>query len=171
MNMAKNSLTPGHSPIKLRPLRTEDGHGIHQLVAECPPLDPNSLYCNLLQCTHFAGTSVGAERDGKLVGFVTGYLIPERPNTLFIWQVAVSESARGERLGHQMMFKILQQNFDKKITHIETTITESNRASRAMFEGLAGKLKSKIEESVLFDRNRHFKNKHDSEILLRIGPF
>ena len=34
-----------------------DGVAVHDLVQRCPPLDSNSLYCNLLQCTHFAATS------------------------------------------------------------------------------------------------------------------
>src|SRR3546814_7090005 len=44
----------------------EDAQAIHDLIAACPPLDTNSLYCNLLQCTHFAETCVLAERDGEI---------------------------------------------------------------------------------------------------------
>src|SRR3546814_14681168 len=35
----------------------EDAQAIHDLIAACPPLDTNSLYCNLLQCTQFAERS------------------------------------------------------------------------------------------------------------------
>ena len=31
----------------------EDGYPLNKLVENSPPLDPNSVYCNLLQCTHF----------------------------------------------------------------------------------------------------------------------
>ncbi|MBD4807723.1 diaminobutyrate acetyltransferase, partial [Xanthomonas citri pv. citri] len=31
-----------------------DGPSVTELIAQCLPLDPNSAYCNLLQCTHFA---------------------------------------------------------------------------------------------------------------------
>src|SRR3546814_3090873 len=41
----------------LRMPRTEDGPAISRLVGDCPPLDVNSAYCNLLQCTHFADRS------------------------------------------------------------------------------------------------------------------
>src|SRR5690606_17223851 len=78
--------------IVLRAPVAEDAADLHQLVADCPPLDPNSLYCNLLHCSHFSGTSVAAVRrdeQGKerLVGFISGYIPPGQPDTLFVWQV------------------------------------------------------------------------------------
>jgi len=84
-----------------------DGASVFRLINQCPPLDTNSMYCNLLQCTHFAKTSVaavqnnGAEKD--LLGFISGYLKPENKNTLFIWQVAVDERARGIGLAGSML--------------------------------------------------------------------
>lgn len=75
--------------IKIRQPTHLDGVSINRLVEQCPPLDKNSLYCNLLVCTHFSNTSAVAEVDGKLVGFVSGYFIPNEEKTLFIWQVAV----------------------------------------------------------------------------------
>lgn len=65
--------------ISLRTPVKDDGYRLHQLVAECPPLDPNSIYCNLLQCSHFAETGVAAEIDGDLVGFISGYIPPNSP--------------------------------------------------------------------------------------------
>ncbi len=149
----------------------EDGASVHNLVAHCPPLDGNSLYCNLLQCTHFAGTSVAAELDGELCGFVSGYLIPDRPDTLFVWQVAVAESARGMRLASQMLREILSRPGLCGVSYLETTITADNRASWALFHGLARDLAAECCETIMFDRDRHFRGQHDSETLLRIGPF
>src|SRR5690606_39864620 len=64
--------------ITLRKPTKDDGYRLHQLVAECPPLDPNSIYCNLLQCSHFAETGVAAEKEGDLVGFISGYIPPQQ---------------------------------------------------------------------------------------------
>src|SRR3546814_8137441 len=55
-----------------RPVAT-DGPAITALVARCAPLDRNSAYCNLLQCTHFADSCIVAERDGAIVGWVSGH--------------------------------------------------------------------------------------------------
>src|SRR5690606_16121028 len=90
---------PAYEPHpRLRRPRVTDGRDVHALVAACAPLDTNSLYLNLLQCTHFAETCVVAERPESqrpVVGFVSGYLLPSRPTTLFIWQVAIASSERG----------------------------------------------------------------------------
>lgn len=157
--------------IEFRIPRPEDGINVHGLVALCPPLDPNSVYCNLLQCTHFAGTSVAAEMNGELVGFVSGYCPPERPDTLFVWQVAVGEQARGRGLATRMIKSILQRPQNSHCHYIETSITGDNQASWALFEGLADKLGTSLEKSVMFDENRHFAGRHSTEYLARIGPF
>lgn len=155
----------------LRPPQSEDGSSVHRLISQCSPLSTNSMYCNLLQCTHFAGTSVAAKVDDQLVGFISGYLIPDRENTLFIWQVAVSEKARGQGLATKMLKDILARPQCDKVTHIETTITELNKASWSLFKGLAEKLKVDIKRSVFFDHVEHFNRTDDTEMLARIGPF
>lgn len=157
--------------IQLRVPRAEDGAPLHRLVADCPPLDPNSLYCNLLQCSHFAGTSVAAERDGRLVGFISGYVPPVQPDTLFVWQVAVSGAARGAGLGKRMLRHLLERPQCGEVRFLETTITPDNEASWGLFRSLARDLNAAVESRVLFERERHFGGAHDDEMLLTIGPF
>ncbi|WP_315856889.1 diaminobutyrate acetyltransferase [Microbulbifer agarilyticus] len=156
--------------VQLRLPQSQDGARVHSLVANCPPLDTNSLYCNLLQATHFSQTSVAAERDGELVGFISGYILPDRSDTLFIWQVAVAERGRGEGLAGRMLREILSRTACASVTHLETTITPDNAASWALFRSLAAKLQASLCDSVMFDRDRHFNGAHDSELLVRIGP-
>ena len=159
----------------LRPPTPNDGASAFRLIGRCPPLDTNSMYCNLLQCTHFAGTSVTAVRtvntNEELVGFISAYLIPDREDTLFIWQVAVDERARGTGLAGSMLKHILDRSQCSQISHLETTITESNKASWALFESLANKLQTTLHKSVMFDRDLHLAGEHDTEFLVRIGPF
>lgn len=152
------------------PMET-DGADLYRLVSECPPLDGNSMYCNLLQCSHFGATSAAAEQDGELVGFISAYLLPARPDTLFIWQVAVADGARGQGLATRMLLHILSRPVCRDVRHLETTITGNNRGSWALFEALAGRLGAKLKRSVQFDRERHFAGSHDTEMLVRIGPF
>ena len=160
--------------ISLRPPTPSDGASVFRLIGRCPPLDTNSMYCNLLQCTHFTGTSVVAVQsvnsEEELVGFISAYLIPEREDTLFIWQVAVDERTRGMGLAGSMLKQILDRPQCSKITHLETTITESNTASWALFESLANKLETTLQKSVMFDRDKHLAGEHDTEFLVRIGP-
>jgi len=157
--------------VHLRLPTTEDGASVFHLINHCPPLDTNSMYCNLLQCTHFANTCIVATLQDELFGFISGYLLPERPDTLFIWQVAVSEKARGQGLGTRMLTSILSRSQCCQVTYLETTITDSNKASWALFESLATQLRTSINTTLMFDQKTHFEGKHDSETLLRLGPF
>jgi len=162
--------------IELQIPTAEDGMSVYELVQNCPPLDTNSAYCNLLQCSHFADTSVAAvlygdDGQGQLVGFISGYILPGKPDTLFIWQVAVSDKARGQGLASKMIQHILQRPNCAQISFIETTITESNGASWALFERAAQSLNTELNRSVMFEKQTHFKGEHDTEMLVRIGPF
>lgn len=148
----------------------EEGRAVHALIAECPPLDTNSLYCNLLQTHHFAATSIAAKRQNKLEGFVSGYRIPGQPDTLFVWQVAVAESARGEGLGSRMLDALVDRP-GTAFSFLETTITADNRASWALFERFAQARGANLTRSPLFEREAHFGGNHSTEILVRIGPF
>lgn len=153
-----------HTPSK------DDGLAVSRLINACPPLDSNSVYCNLLQCHHFAETSVAAKKEGDLVGFVSGYLIPDNPSILFIWQVAVDEQVRGHGLASQMIQEIIGRPNNTEITWLETTITADNKASLALFENIARELGGMVKRTVMFDKQQHFNNKHDSEYLMRVGP-
>ncbi|GAA5189651.1 diaminobutyrate acetyltransferase [Ferrimonas gelatinilytica] len=148
-----------------------DAVELHALVKNSPPLDPNSLYCNLLQCSHFADTAIAARQDGRLIGFISGYRIPERPNTLFVWQVVVAAEARGQGLAHRMLCQLLAKPACRDVSFLETTITPDNDASWALFKRLQRTLECDGKESVQFDQQRHFQDQHQTEMQFRIGPF
>ncbi|WP_111641728.1 diaminobutyrate acetyltransferase [Marinimicrobium alkaliphilum] len=157
--------------LTLRTPRSTDGYALHKLVEASPPLDPNSIYCNLLQCSHFSQTGVAVELDGELVGFTSGYLIPDRPDTLFVWQVVIAEAARGKGLAKRMLKHLLKRAVCKNVRHIETTITPDNEASWALFRSLARDLETELNSAVWFEREPHFGGQHDDEHLLKLGPF
>ncbi|MGI0118224.1 diaminobutyrate acetyltransferase [Zooshikella sp. RANM57] len=157
--------------VKLRLPRPSDGFAVFELIGLCPPLDVNSTYCNLLQCTHFSTTSVVAEQKGNVVGFISGYVLPERPDCLFVWQVAVAKEARGAGLALRMLRSILGRTHNRQVKRLETTITATNQASWALFERLAQELKAPFNKSDFFDCNKHFAGNHESELLMQIGPF
>jgi len=125
----------------------------------------------MLQCGHFSSTSVAANLNEELVGFISGYRLPERPDTLFIWQVAVDEKARGHGLAKQMLKHILNRSSSQDIRYIETTITRDNQASWRLFKSLAKLLDTELQSSEWLDKHTHFEGQHDSESLVCIGPF
>ncbi|WP_117319403.1 diaminobutyrate acetyltransferase [Chromatocurvus halotolerans] len=163
-----------NGPDRLASLRepvATDGAAVHQLIADCPPLDTNSLYCNLLQCSHFRHTSVVAEIEDAIVGAISGYLIPERPDTVFVWQVAVGSAARGQGLALRMLDHIVDRPVCRDVRFMETTITEDNAASWGLFRKFAEARGAELTHDVGFDRDAHFGGQHDTEMRVRIGPF
>lgn len=170
IKQGESALSPESAVTIDRP-RSEDGALVHDLIAACPPLDGNSLYANLLQCTHFSGSCAIARRQGDAVGWVSGYIPPKEPETYFLWQVAVRACARGERLPRRLIADILVRPEQAGVRFLKTTITADNDASWRLFRSVAHWLQAPLEDAPLFDCDRHFHGRHASERLVTIGPF
>ncbi|THB66140.1 MAG: diaminobutyrate acetyltransferase [Gammaproteobacteria bacterium] len=152
--------------IKIRKPTAEDGFLVHKLIDSCKPLDTNSVYCNLLQCSHFNDTCRIAIYDNTPAAFVSGYLIPGECNSLFIWQVAVSQKARGKGVGQKLIREIICS--DDNINKIKTTITNTNDASWSLFKKLASSLNGSLTSKPHFTKEEHFGGMHDTEHLVEI---
>jgi L-2,4-diaminobutyric acid acetyltransferase len=158
--------------IHLRAIHKTDGQAIHRLVAQCPPLDLNSLYAYLLLSEHHADTCVLAEDDAhEVLGFISAYIPPKHPDVLFVWQVAVHPLARGCGLARRMLWHLLERPASSAIQFIETTVGPDNAASRGVFAGLARQLQATCSDSALFEPELFGSAEHEEERLLRIGPF
>ena len=125
----------------------------------------------MLVCSHFKATSVVVEEAGEIVGMVSGYLDPEHADTLFVWQVAVDASVRGQGVALRMLERLLERKRLEGIRYIETTISPSNAASQSLFKRLAANLGAKITEAPCFERELFGGEAHEDEHLFRIGPF
>jgi L-2,4-diaminobutyric acid acetyltransferase len=148
-----------------------DGLQVHQLIARCKPLDENSVYCNLLQSDHFSSTSAIAKAGTEVVGFVSGYRLPSRPDTFFVWQVAVDESQRGSGLATRMLQQLMSRDALLGASYLETTITKDNQSSWALFTRFAERLDAPLEKQPYYTADDHFNHQHETEWLVRIGPF
>lgn len=134
-------------------------------------LDLNSSYSYLLWCSYFSETSIVVEIDEKVVGFVSGFVKPNSPNRLFIWQVAVAESERGKGRASRMLKQLLERDVCKDIQYLETTVSPSNIASQKLFSGLARDLDTSLHVSACFAANDFPEKGHEDEWIHQIGPF
>jgi L-2,4-diaminobutyric acid acetyltransferase len=130
----------------------------------------NSPYYYLAFSARFARSSIVAEEDGRVLGFVTGLLHPDN-RTLFVWQVGVDAAARGRGIASHMLDALLESEFCRGVRRLDTTVTPSNHASLALFRGLARRWGAEVEESV-FLRSEDFppEGRHEPEQLLSIAP-
>lgn len=154
-----------------RPAMT-DGAALWRLAKDSKTLDLNSSYSYLLWCRDFAGTSAVARgADGTPVGFVTGYVRPDRPRTLLVWQVAVDGAHRGRGIAAALLDGLTARlTAERGITDVETTITPGNTASERLFTSFAARHGACLERAVLFPAELFPDGPHDPEVLYRIGP-
>jgi L-2,4-diaminobutyric acid acetyltransferase len=166
LNIKKRKhLSMMESSIKIRHPNPEDGMALNHLISQCPPLDTNSVYCNLLQCHHFARTALVAENSkGELIGSITGYTPPNQPDTLFVWQVALHPEARGQGLASTLLNSLFDRS---ECQALETTISPGNIASESLFERFFKARGMAVSRTTLFDHQQHFNGQHDSEVLYR----
>lgn len=143
---------------------------IYNLVKNTKVLDLNSEYLYLLQTTHFKNTCSMFIFEKKVAGFVSAYRIPDFPNKLFIWQVAVDAEFRGKGIAQKLILEILKREENKDIEYINTTVSPSNYASIKVFDKLTSTLQTQITSKSFLEKE-DFTNQHEEEVLYEIGPF
>lgn len=137
-------------------------------------VDINSPYSYLMLGEYFAENCAVAEREGRLVGFVTGFTPPEDPETLFIWQIAVDESVRGLGVGSRLLDDVVGRPRVPRLRYLEATVTPGNEPSKRLFRSFAESWGAECHEEELFSRSdfpHDAGELHDPEIRFRIGAF
>ncbi|HEX7064010.1 MAG TPA: diaminobutyrate acetyltransferase [Bacillales bacterium] len=149
----------------------ENGADVWTLVKSTGVLDVNSSYSYVMWCEFFRETSVVVERNDRVVGFISGYIKPESPNILFIWQVAVDDTERGQGLATKMLRHLLERSVCKDVRYLEATVAPSNMASRKLFTRFADKMGAPCEVHNCFTANDFPGEGHEDEPIYHIGPF
>jgi len=165
------NVAPASSKFCLREPGISDGAALFRLVRACPPLDLNSLYAYLLLCAHHARSCVLAEGPDGFAGFVSAYCPPDKPDVVFVWQVAVAPAVRGQGLALHMLEHLLARPALAGCRWLETTVTPSNAASRRVFETLATRLNARCAERTFFSKEDFQDPHHEPEMLICIGPW
>ncbi|MFC4908078.1 diaminobutyrate acetyltransferase [Actinomadura gamaensis] len=149
-----------------------DGPELWRMARDSAVLDVNSPYSYTLWCRDFAATSIVAREDtpqGRPCGFVTGYLRPDAPATLFVWQVAVDREHRGHGLARRMLDGLAERLVPRGARALEATVTPDNTASTALFTSFARDHGAELTRSPLFGPDV-LAGGHEPEVLFRIGP-
>lgn len=161
----------GHpeSGVEVRSPTVEDGAALWRTAMESGVLDANSSYAYLLWCRDFSQTSVVATVDGERAGFVTGYVRPDQPDTIVVWQVAVDSKHRRRGLAIRMLDQLVKRPAAESVAWLETTVTPDNQASTRLFSSFAQARGADLAQEPIFPA-RLFPDEHEPEVLFRIGP-
>ncbi|NDU73944.1 diaminobutyrate acetyltransferase [Actinomadura sp. DSM 109109] len=159
-----------NAEVQLQEPSLADGPALWRLARDSRVLDVNSPYSYTLWCRDFADTSVVARDAAGPCGFITGYVRPSRPDTFFVWQVAVDHEHRGQGLARRMLDALADRLAPRGHTCMEATVTPGNAASTAMFESFARARGCELARSPLFAAEHFPDGGHEPEVLFRIGP-
>jgi L-2,4-diaminobutyric acid acetyltransferase len=145
-----------------------DAVEMHLLAEKSGVLDVNSRYAYLL-CVRLFQQSCRVVRNqaDEVLGFVTAIVDPDAPDTLFVWQVTIDQSARGQQLGARMIVDIISA---LQVRYVEATVTPSNAPSTRMFASIADLLEADMQHSAGFGPKLFAPEEHEAEVLVRIGP-
>lgn len=156
---------------RIRNATEADGQAMWRLARDARTLDLNPPYTYLMACRHFGATSVVAEEAGRVVGYCLAYRPPSQPDTVFVWQVTVDPSKRGEGLGGRLLEAVCDLDACSDARFLEATVTPSNEASHKLFGGFARRRGTECVESPCFGADLFPEEApHSEERLLRIGP-
>ena len=107
------------------------------MAREAGTLDLNSPYAYMAQCRNFQNTCAIAEVYGRPAGFVIAHRLPDSPDVLFVWQIAVLPDFRGQGIAKRLLDDLLEREANSGVRTVEATITPSNRSSAALFKAFA----------------------------------
>ncbi|MEV5972154.1 diaminobutyrate acetyltransferase [Streptomyces sp. NPDC051921] len=174
--MTTAHVTTPRARVAIGPAEVADGADLWRIARESGELDVNSPYSYLLWCRDFAATSaVARDASGRAVGFVTGYLRPEAPGTLFVWQVAVDGSHRGTGVAAALLDALSARvATEHGPVRLEATVTPGNIPSDRLFRSYARRHGATVTREVLFPTTAFPDTPeagvHEPEVLYRIGP-
>ncbi|WP_147802591.1 diaminobutyrate acetyltransferase [Alkalicoccus halolimnae] len=160
--------TPVLESFTLEQPSKEDGQGMWNL-AKKSSLDLNSAYKYIMMAEYFSETCVVAKERGEVVGFITGFIQPEHPDVVFVWQVGVDSSQRGKGVGYKMLEELVNRDVTKDVKYLEATITKDNTASQSLFKKLSKEYETSFEVRETFPADV-FPEDGDAEYTYRIGP-
>jgi len=119
--------------------------------------------------SRFADSSLVAETEGALIGFVGGYRTPEPPHAVLLWQIDVDPAYRRQGVGNALLHALIRCPGCADAEYLEASVRSSDVACKRLIEGFARELSTTCEAT--FDTSEMLSSSGgDVEELLRVGP-
>jgi ribosomal protein S18 acetylase RimI-like enzyme len=85
---------------------------------------------------HFTGTSWVAEDDDRIVGFLVGFVSPDRPDEAYIHMVGTSPNHRAAGLGRTLYERFFEDMRERGIRRVRAVTWPGNRTSVAFHRAM-----------------------------------
>jgi L-2,4-diaminobutyric acid acetyltransferase len=165
----KHSLDLFELPIPtLRAPLPEDGARIAALAEDFVSRKARNIPETLVGRGAFRETSVLAELAGKLLGWVSAYILPYDPQTLFIWAVEVVKSEQNPGLSSLMLGYLMRQEPRAGLTRVQTVISCDEDRPWALFRQFARWQHSRLDIQPYFTQALTPHKRHENDNLVTI---
>lgn len=121
--------------FKFRHPDENDAPLIQELARKCPPLDVHTVYTYWVICKFFSESCIIAEDNGVPFAYITAV---ETDDTVFIWQICISEKYRGMKISALLIDFVLNYAEAKNKT-VSVSIDKENTASNSAFQSYCSK--------------------------------
>lgn len=143
--------------IKTRNVKEEDFLDIMNLATKCAPipLERDSIYHNLTR--HFANTCFVAEKEGKIVGYILGWISQVDNTVAYIHNICINPDFRRKKIGIDLYDRFIEVVRDKGCKKIFLIINPGNKAS-FNFHHVQGFKVSEEGEGIIIEGDRAVKD-------------
>jgi GNAT superfamily N-acetyltransferase len=122
--------------VTLRHLRPDDFPAVVAVADEWWDGRQMAPLFHRLYFDHFGSTSFVAERDGRIVGFLIGFLSPSQPAVAYSHLVAVDPAERGQGIGRRLYDTFTELARHDGRQEIHAICVPSNKTSIAFHRGI-----------------------------------
>ena len=117
---------------------------------------------------NFSRTSLAAEdREGRIIGFVLGFMSPDRPDEAYIHYAAVDPAFHGRGLGQRMYKEFFKLALDEGRSVVRCLTSPVNKASIAFHQRIGFKLVKSDHEADGVPIHRDYDGPGNDRVLFR----
>jgi diaminobutyrate acetyltransferase len=120
--------------VVIRKAREDEFLNVYRFISSCGVLETYGEHFFRIVIRYFGSTSYLAEQDGRIVGYMWGFITQEDPETFFLWQIGVDPATRGDGIGGLILEEAEKELAARGCKRIELTIDPTNRPSQRLFE-------------------------------------
>ena len=132
--------------MDIRNCREADVDEIRKFVKCSKPLDLHTAFTYWTLFKYFGDTCFVLEKEGRIIGFISGLLSSSQHGILYLWQIGIDPDDRGNRYAEILLKRMVEAARAKDCNGLQVTIAPENRSSYRLFSRFA------LEQGLAMDK-------------------
>ncbi len=120
--------------MELRKASFDDYIKLYELIGEIEGIVQHPTHFYKIMITYFGNSIPIVSLNGRIVGFLLGFVSQTDPDEFFIWQLGVSPQHRGKGIAGKIMDYTLSIATESGCRRITATVETTNKPSQLLFE-------------------------------------